>query len=179
MINIQETLSNIAALSSTIFNLMGLVYRFLYSNNYDNYKIIENILTKQFRVNINPNKNEKDLENIELKTDLIDNSSEVNDNHIEKIEEGDNKPKNGPSEEIDLPPLKFYDFLFHILYFKCCGPSSKHSLINSCNNIVSKYITIEKLLYNQMRLEYLWKDYKWNNPEYGIKEKDDLLFELK
>ena len=116
---------------------MGLVYRFLYSTNYDNYKIIENILTKQFRVNINPSKNEKEIENIELKTDLIDNSSEVNDNHIEKIEEGDNKPKNGSSEEIDLPPLKFYDFLFHIFYSKCCGLSSKQSLINSCNNIVS------------------------------------------
>ena len=26
-----------------------------------------------------------------------------------------------------------------------------------------------------MKLEYLWKDYKWNNPQYEIKQKDDLI----
>ena len=62
---------------------------------------------------------------------------------------------------------------------KCFGPSNKQSLIDSCNDIVSKYVTIESIVYNQMKLEYLWKDYKWNNPQYEIKEKDDMILNLK
>ena len=30
-----------------------------------------------------------------------------------------------------------------------------------------------------MKLENLWKDYEWNNPQYESKEKDDLLLDLK
>ena len=175
--SVLDVLANLAALGSTILSLVGLAYRILYSHNYDNYKIIENILTKQLRVNINPFNDKKDTEaKIELNTGLIEQDLEENDNK-ELI--GEEKPKKGPSENINLPSPKFYDFLLNFFYFKCCRPSNKQSLINSCNNIVAKYITIEKLLYNQMRLEYLWKDYKWNNPQYGIKEKDDLLLELK
>ena len=66
-----------------------------------------------------------------------------------------------------------------MFYFKFFGPSNKHSLIDSCNDVVAKYITIERIIYNQMKLENLWKDYKWNNPAYEMKEKDDLLLDLK
>ena len=55
----------------------------------------------------------------------------------------------------------------------------KQNLISSCNDLVAKYITIESILYNQMRLEYLWKDYKWNNPENERNQKDGLLLDLK
>ena len=39
-------------------------------------------------------------------------------------------------ENLDLPLPKFFDFLFHKLYFKCFGHSSKQALIGSCNDIV-------------------------------------------
>ena len=55
----------------------------------------------------------------------------------------------------------------------------KQALISSCNDIVTKYITIENILYNQIKLEYLWKDYKWNNPQYEKQQKDDLIMNLK
>ena len=44
---------------------------------------------------------------------------------------------------------------------------------------MAKSITIENIVYNQMKMEYLWKDYKWNNPQYEIKQKDDSIFDLK
>ena len=44
---------------------------------------------------------------------------------------------------------------------------------------MAKYITIENILYNQMKLEYLWKDYKWNNPQNEIGQKDGLILGLK
>ena len=30
-----------------------------------------------------------------------------------------------------------------------------------------------------MRLEYLWNDYKWNNPKYEENLKDDLILDLR
>ena len=59
-----------------------------------------------------------------------------------------------------------------MFYCKFCGHSNKKALIDSYNGVVAKYITIEKIIYNQMKLENLWKDYKWNNPAYEIKKKN-------
>jgi len=178
-----DVLADVAALASTVLNLMALAYGFLYEENYDNYKIIENILTKKMNVNIN-NKdiiNEDDEKSkIELKTDLIENSnSEENEKIDINIKEDNQGEGKSYKENLDLPSPKFFDFLFNKFYFKCFGPSSKQALIGNCNNIVAKYITIENLLYNQMKLEYLWKDYKWNNPQNEIGQKDGLILNLK
>ena len=83
------------------------------------------------------------------------------------------------NSSINLSIPRFFNFLLHKFYSKCCGYSSRHILINSCNDIVAKYITIENILYNQMRLECLWKDYKWNNLQFQKKHKDDLILDLK
>ena len=181
--SIVDVLSNICALSSTVLNLIGLAYRFLYSQNFDNYKIIENILTEKLRVNVNHLKNAEKIAEpkIELKDNLIDFKSDFDEK--EKIDVDNNKSEEikakGSSENLDLPSLNFLNFIIHTFYLKCFGPSRKQSLIRSCNNIVAKSITIENIVYNQMKLEYLWKDYKWNNPEYEIKQKDDLILNLK
>ena len=181
--SIIDVISNICALSSTVLNLIGLSYRFLYSQNFDNYKIIENIVTEKLRVNINHLKNEEKIAEpkIELKDNLMDFKSDFEEK--EKIDVDENKGEEsqakGSSDNLDIPSLNFLNFLIHTFYFKCFGPSSKQSLIKSCNDIVAKSITIENIVYNQMKLEYLWKDYKWNNPEYEIKQKDDLILNLK
>jgi hypothetical protein len=181
--SIVDVLSNICAISSTVFNLIGLAYRYLYSQNFDNYKIIENILTEKLRMNINHLKNAKKIAEpkIELKDNLTDSKSDFEDK--EKIDINNNKSEEmeikGSSKNLDLPSLNFLNFIIHTFYLKCFGPSRKQSLIRSCNNIVAKSITIENIVYNQMKLEYLWKDYKWNKPEYEIKQKDDLILNLK
>ena len=118
---------------------------------------------------------------IELKDNLMDFISDFEEK--EKIDVDENKGEENQikdsSDNLDLPSLKFFDFLGHTFYFKCFGSSSKQSLIRSCNDIVAKHITIEKIVYNQMKLEYLWKDYRWNNPQYEIKQKEDLILNLK
>ena len=56
---------------------MTLAYGFLYSVNYDNYKIVENILSEKMRFNINYNKTpENEIEKIELNSGLIEPSEE-------------------------------------------------------------------------------------------------------
>ena len=184
-VSVLDILAIIASLSSTALNLMGLVYGILYHQNYDNYKIIENILTKKMNVNINKKPTiDEDSEKakIELKSDLIEKESIENDKNekpepnVDNIEE---QSENIRRSNLNLSVPKFFNFLFHIFYFKCCRRSSDHILIDSYNNIVSKYITIENILYNQMKLECLWKDYKWNNPQYKMKYKEDLILDLK
>ena len=178
-----DVLTNICALGSTVFNLITLSYTFLYSKSYDNYKIIENILTKNMRININNNikENTNLSTEIELKTDLIEDKNEEKEKEKLNID-NDKKTDDGNiyktlSENIDLPPISFFDFLFHKLCFKCFG-LKKHIMINSCDDIVAKHLTVEKLIYNQIKLEYLWEDYKWNNKKFEGKEKDDLFLDL-
>ena len=182
-ISFLDVLADVSALASTVLDLMALAYGFLYEENYDNYKIIENILTKKMNIIINNQKiiKEDDEEDkIELKTDLIESkTSEENEKAGISIKENNQGEEKRNKENLDLPSPNFFDFLFNKLYFKCFGPSSKQNLIDSCNDIVAKYITIENILYNQMKLEYLWKDYKWNNPQNEIGQKDGLILTLK
>ena len=107
------------------------------------------------------------------KLDLV----EKNGKKREVSKEEENEKMKSSSLNLSVP--RFIDFLVHKFYSKCCGYSSKHILINSCNDIVAKYTTIENILYNQMKLECLWKDYKWNNPQFEKKDKEDLLLDLK
>ena len=186
-ISFLDILANVSALASSVLNLMSLAYRFLYERNYDNYKIVENILTKKMNININNQriiKENDEKSKIELKTDLIENNNSEENEKIgisinEDIQGEENNQEKGIKENLDLPAPIFFYFLFNKLYFKCFGHSSKQALIDSCNDIVTKYITIENILYNQIKLEYLWKDYKWNNPQNEIKQKDDLILNLK
>ena len=179
-ISVLDVLADVSALASTVLDLMALAYGFLYSQNYDNYKIVENILMKKMNISLNGRiENENDEKSkIELKSDLLEGKEEKENiiNSVNTEEEEENQKK--ASENLNLPSPRFIDFLFHKLYFECFGPSSRQALIESCNDIVAKYITIESILYNQMKLEYLWKDYKWNNPQYEVKQKDDLILDL-
>ena len=175
-----DVLADVSALSSTVLDLMALAYGFLYSQNYDNYKIIENIISQKMRINIDNKIEDKEELKIEFNSGLLD-SNEEEDKEKEKIDLekklNDDLPKKGT---IYLPFMRFYDFLFHQFYFKCCfGPSNKQTFIDSCNGVVAKYLSVENLLYNQIRLENLLKDYKWNNPQYDTQEKNDFLLELK
>ena len=47
-----------------------------------------------------------------------------------------------------------------------------------CNNIISKYYSIDYIVYNQLRLENLFKDYKWNDPELNSIENNKMINEL-
>ena len=40
----------------------------------------------------------------------------------------------------------------------------KEKLISLCNDILYNYMSIDSILYNQIILENLFKDYEWKNP---------------
>lgn len=74
----------------------------------------------------------------------------------------------------------FYQFYLNNLYSNyCCETSKSQNIINLCNEIVNKYASIETIIYDQILLEHLFKDYKWNNSELSNVQNNDLIEKLK
>ena len=82
------------------------------NKNYDNYKIIENILNEKLIVNINHLKKAK---KIELKDNLIDFKLDFEEKEKIDVNEnkGDKKQIKESSDNLDLPSLNFFNFLGH------------------------------------------------------------------
>ena len=52
-------------------------------------------------------------------------------------------------------------------------------IFNDCNKILFKYASIDTIVYNQISMENLLKDYKWNDPSLNNAENNPQFFELK
>ena len=182
-----DPISSICSLSLAIYN--GFIFAFckFYSNNFDNYKIIEKILSKNTKTSKKSKKEQEQSDNIDKKVALLDINSNIDE---EKIINDDKKEEDNIDDEyenegddneetIRLPKLHFYDFLFNNIYKKKCCSSNKHDLISTCDNIVKKYNSADYIIYHQIILENLLKDYKWNNPKLKDIQSNELIIDLK
>ena len=193
-----DTLANICSLSMTIFN--GLCYSLMnyFSSNVDNCTIMEKIL---FNSTPKPEKRESDIhreinepnndpknypnnDDLNKEENLIDksiganrdkNALSIND---EIINENDREIINKDFNE-GFPRLSFFDYLFNEIYDGRCGKLKKRHLIQKCNEIVSKYYSIECVVSYLIKLENLLKDYRWNNPGLNNLENNELILDLK
>jgi len=185
-VSILDVVANIGALFSTVFACFLFGFQF-YSKNYDNYKIIEHILSlKQPKINkkttnielddqINePNNKNEDKNNTSKSEPFIINNSpseiNVNQNEDEKIDK---------EKEINLEKLTFKHFILNSFYSNCFKFQKEHTILEICNDVLAKYSSIELLLYNQILFENLIKDYKWNNPELRNIDNNEFLYKLK
>ena len=169
------------------FFILKLIFGF-YSKNFNNYKIMEKILSKNS--NNNSVNYKKQLENyiISINSDSRPESCEDFDNN-EKLIENPNFKKNEiiPSynEEVDnesiikLKKIRFVHFFLNNLYSKCCSRFKDQEILNICNKILYRYISLDSIAYNQILLENLFKDYKWNNPNLRNIYNNKLIIELK
>ena len=185
-----DTVANICSLSLSVFNGFSFVFAKIYSNNFDNYKILEKILFKIKSKDDSKIKKTKTKE-IELsdnfnKTDfLIDKKSEEQNIIIknEKMDEFDDTSnennKKSNDTEVTLPKLRFFDFIFNNVYNSKRCKMDRLEIINKCNEIILKYYSVENILYNQLMLEILFKDYKWNDPELNKLDNNKLIHQLK
>ena len=190
-----DVLANIGALFSSLKAVLTIFFSF-YSKNFDNYKIVEKIIKqelydrRQIKLdNINNNVGDFSKINIETKSKKMplmsdfekeDNNSNdiiesIND-LIEEVQEEDENKGEIKSKRI-LPKLSFFDFFLNNIYISKCK-SKKQDMLNICNNIVLKYISIDAILSNHLRLENLFKDYVWNNPELNNILKNENIIEL-
>ena len=81
------------------------------------------------------------------------------------------------NKESILPKYHFFDFICN-LFSCCCKNNKKQKCITTCNEIREKYYSIENILYNQLMMENLLKDYKWNNPDLKFIKNIQLIDKL-
>ena len=184
--SIFDPIANICSLALTIYNAFILVFCGFYSNNYDNYKIVKKILSKGGKPY---NKINEKRELLQLSDDLDKNDalikSNIKNNEEENIIADDNEEEenniyniNEQNEFKIHPKLHFYDFLFNNFYCKKCCNSNKQNFVSTCNEIVSRYNSVDYILYNQIKLENLFKDYKWNDPKLNDINNNQLIMDL-
>ena len=190
-ISIFDPIANICALVSTLYGVVTFIFCGFYSNSFDNYKIIEKIISRGAYIDIKDIKDiredspkHRSKEQIELKdqieTDIKDNLIEVKEDTDDKKMLDDDKEKEDNLKPLfRIPKFHFYDFLYNNVYFDCCKPSTTQGVISACNDLISKYYSIDAVIYNQLRLENLFRDYKWNNPQLNSIGNNDILSQIK
>ena len=202
-IGLLTVLANIGALFSTLNTIFAVFYIF-YSKKFDNYEVVEKILFNELRKDKNKIKI-KD-KNINTQTELSELNLQEKDNDLDimampLIKDSSDKEKennfsiNSEQEEIIdnkkneenplikeegriLPKLSFFEFYFSQIYFKICKRRKNQEIINICDKLIFKYASIDYVLYNLMKLENLFKDYKWNNPELNNIKNNEIIKEL-
>ena len=189
----RKTILDLVAKITSLFQTLRFAFLFVfkyYSKNFNNYKIIEKVLdinNKNFRERelnsalyepadniINPINNKNNnltnplISNSKKNTNLIINDNDIDNNEIDDL-----------LKTKILPKLSFMHFFCNNLYFNKCSKFRSQETLHICNKILLKYISIDSILYNQMKLENLFKDYKWNNPILNNIEKNELINKLK
>ena len=194
--SLMDYAANIASLCATIYSIMSKAFGFIYSRNFDSYKIVENILSKGSKarkikeielsdnVKNGTNSLDSDLNNnfIGKDNEIKDFNNDFNDNDTDNFIENEEISRNNENDNVSvkLPKLRMYDFFFNNVYSpKCCATLKKQKLLSSCENVLFKYFSVENILYNQIIFENLMKDYKWNNLKLKSIQKNDLIIEIK
>ena len=186
--NILEVFADIGALYSSIFSIFAFIFSF-YSENYDNYTIIKNVLstsklvkkiTKNNKININ---NSIKLENLSLnnkrfttnKNFIYRDSNKSMDVSIKRTLGKKNE------EEEKVWNLGKINFIYFILENINCIKKKKkkeYNIIDICNQIISKYTSIDLILHNQIIFEKLMKDYQLEGKDLDIIGNSILLKQL-
>ena len=190
-----DVLANIGALFSTLFSVFIFVYKY-YSKNYDNYYLVDQILSsikiRSLETQIKKTKKKKGIElasNILNEENNIDSNKEspligdVPDAKSLTINHNDNiNNDNGDNEEEDIitnsKNLKFMDFILNNFYWGCFKKGNQAEIIDICNELLSKYISVDIILYHQIMMENLLKDYQWNDKKFSSLKSNDLIIKL-
>ena len=182
-ISLLDLAANILSLMANIFTGARIILRF-YSNSFNNFKIIEKILNKKpiekykKKTSLEMNDFDNDKKEISLKDDFKEKFIDNNKNETIDDEYYEENDKESVSDDKRLHKLRFFDFFLNNIY--CCFKKHKRqNIINMCNQIVYKYASIDSMIKNQILLENIIKDYKWNNPKLNNVENNNLLIQLK
>ena len=118
------------------------------------------------------------LFSISRSIDDYNNKNKKEEKLLENNEEDKVKIEENDENENILPKLRFYQYLFNNIYKKNCCNSNNQEIISTCNEIISKYFSIENIIYNQLLLDNLFTDYIWNEPKLKNIENNKLVNDL-
>ena len=179
-----DVISTIGALFSTLYFPFTFIFSF-YSKNFTNYKILENVLQTNYISHKIRELKEKDTpkEKTDIMNDINNLSPLINDEQklvIIDDEEKSNEKKdiNIDDENKHFKKLTFVNFFMNNFYYKCCGEIRIQEIISLCNEILAKYMSIDHILYNQIKLENLFEDYKWNTPSLNNIKNNEYITKL-
>ena len=195
-----DVLSTISALFTPVRLVFSIIYRY-YAKKFNNYKIIENILSpkpkpkklielksiSEIKDSSLKDLNDDEKQEILIKSEIIEKTEDNNEeNNKDKKDSNDNKlalDKKG----IILPKYSFVQFLLNNAYCQCCkrriclrefNKYYQQDIIEICNTINMKYLSVNSLLYNQIMIENLLKDYNWNNSSLNNIKNNELILKL-
>ena len=184
-ITVLDVISTIGALFSTIYFPFTFIFS-LYSKNFTNYKILEKILQTNYNFPKSRELKEKDIpkEKNDIMNDINNLSPLINDE--QKLVINDDEEKSNEKKDINIiddenknfKKLRFVNFFINNFYYKCCGEIRIQEIISLCNEILAKYMSIDHILYNQIKLENLFKDYKWNTPSLNNIKNNEYITKL-
>ena len=177
--------ANSFSLWMSLYSGIKMVFTFLYAPNFNNYKIIQTILSKKEDIielssDFKKLEESKDKKTINEKNIII--KDELNNNKENLIENSDEyQTIKTEDDSLIFPKLNFFDYLFNNLYFshKCLCDYKKQGIISTSNQILFKYFSVENIIYNQIKIENLLKDYSWNNPQLKSIQNNELITQLK
>ena len=180
-----DLLANILALMANSFTAVRFILRF-YSKNFNNFKIIENLLNRQIIKNYRINSSSSDISDFEnnklnpITDDFynnIEDKNNIDNDDMNKYEEN----KDNDEEDLytkKIRKLRFFDFFLNNCYC-CCKKQKPQKIIHICNEIVYKYASVDNLIKNQILIENFLKDYKWNDPSLNNIENNNLFIQLR
>ena len=182
-----DVIAKICALFSTLKFIFSTILKF-YTLTFSNYKMVDMIL--KYPKEIKDSKDKSDKESTSNKKEIIskiDDLPLLNDSTDENklsINEQDDKKESNENNSEESPPfvlkkISFVHFLLNSFNAKCCYNNKNQEILNSINEIALKYLSLDYLLYNQIKLENLFKDYKWNNPLLNNIQTNNLIMKLK
>ena len=149
--SILDVLADIGALFSSLYSVFSFIFNF-YSHNFDNYKIVNEVLTINEKnkklmkklIRTNSIKSEEipfQKRNYEIEIDadniLSVNSFKSTPNNSKRIKSKQNEEiRSKKSYDNKLDCLKLYHFLLEHIYFKGKKIKKEYHIINICNKIL-------------------------------------------
>ena len=174
-----DFIANAISYFPNIYSILKFIFEF-YSKNFNNYKIIDKILFKRNNQTMLTSLSDISVDEDNSNNDNLKINSDLNKENEKKKELIDIENNWLEKENVNsLKKLRFIHFFLNNIYCECCSKNDTQELINICNTILSKYLSIDSIAYNQILLENLFKDYKWNNPELSNIDNNELIINLK
>ena len=168
---IGNLLSDICSIINAIYVVINFCYLNLFSYFYDNYRVMDYILKKGEKMKRHIDLSNRPNSSTNRQNSLIEHENQDDNINLDIAQQHHEKSN---SEIEKQKEVKFKDIVFSSLYNcfcsceccklpSCCSRSKEQILIDKYNETLAEFYSIENIIYNQILIENLFKDYKWND----------------
>ena len=168
---IGNLISDICSIINAIYVVINFCYLNLFSYFYDNYRVMDYILKKGEKMKRHIDLSNRPNSSTNRQNSLIEHENQDDNINLDIAQQHHEKSN---SEIEKQKEVKFKDIVFSSLYNcfcsceccklpSCCSRSKEQILIDKYNETLAEFYSIENIIYNQILIENLFKDYIWND----------------